>query len=79
VILFRRILDDEMASKVAIQSHHCYPKPSACITSKRKTQLTESKDLEMSNLMKKGWALSFVQGLDHTLNVSEVVMDTSFS
>jgi hypothetical protein len=58
-ILFRGILEDEVASNVAIQSRHRYPNPSACNISKRKTQLTESNAFEMSNLMI-GWTLSFV-------------------
>jgi hypothetical protein len=62
-ILFSRILDDEVASRVAIQSRHRCPKPSACITSRRKTQMTESKALEMSNLMNNDERLALCRAL----------------
>lgn len=56
---FRRILEDEVARRVAIQSVHLCRNPSACIVSSRKTQLTESKALEMSSLMKRDGRLDF--------------------
>jgi hypothetical protein len=59
----RRILEDEVASNVAIQSRHRCPNPSACNISKRKTQLTESKALEMSNLMKNDGCLALCKAL----------------
>jgi hypothetical protein len=62
-IRFRRILEDDVASDVAIQSRHRCPHPSACNISKRKTQLTESKALEMSNLMKKDRRLALCKAL----------------
>jgi hypothetical protein len=49
---FRRILDEDDASRVEIQSHHRCPNPNACNVSRRKTQLTESKALELASLMK---------------------------
>jgi hypothetical protein len=59
----RRILKEDVASKVAIQSLHLCPKPNTCIVSGRKTQLTESKALDMSSLMKRDGRLALWRAL----------------
>jgi hypothetical protein len=46
------ILDEDVASRAAIQSRHRCLNHNACNVSRRKTQLTKSKALEISSLMK---------------------------
>jgi hypothetical protein len=73
----RRILEDDVASKVAIQSRHLWPKPNACSVSSRKIQLTESKALEMSSLMKRAERLALCKALMTLCTIKEIIMYAS--
>jgi hypothetical protein len=60
---FTSILDDDVARRVAIQSLYFCPKPKAGKVSRRKIQLTKSKALDMSSLIKREGRLALCRAL----------------